>query len=99
MKKIVWSISADRNLRKVYRFYKKTATKKVADKILIEIFTAVKSINSGEKIFQEEESLKKLKQHHRYIVSRHCKIIFFIEEDKIIISHVFDTRQNPKKLK
>ena len=99
MKVIIWSISAEKNLKKVYRFYNKTSTKEVADKILVEIFQSVKSTNFGEKIFQVEESLKNLNQQHRYIVCRHCKIIFFESENKIIISHVFKTRQNPKKLK
>jgi len=96
---ILWTKIAFKNLKKVHKFYIKIANKEVADQIINEIFETIKSLEHSNYIGQEEESLKHLKSNHRYLVIRHNKVIYRLKEDKIFITHVFDTRQNPEKLK
>lgn len=50
---------------------------------------------------QAEELLKKRKQEFRYLVYKNYKIIYWInnQENRIEINDVFDTRQNPVKIK
>jgi plasmid stabilization system protein ParE len=97
-KNIQWTSFALRNIKQIYNFYLKTASKKVANKIVDEIFYHVKTLQTTSYIGQEEILLNKLNQKHRYLVIHHCKIIYRIEKDTVFITHVFDTRQHPKKL-
>ena len=98
-REIVWTKIALVNTRKIHRFYIKTANKEVADKIVRQIFNYVKSLNHSSFIGQSEGLLNFLNKDYRYIVLDHCKIIYKVEKNIVYITHVFDTRQNPKKLK
>ena len=98
-KNIQWSSFALKNIKEIHNFYLKTASKKVANKIVDEIFHHVKTLQTTSYIGQEEILLNKLNQKHRYLVIHHCKIIYHIENDTVFITHVFDTRQHPNKLK
>ena len=46
-----------------------------------------------------EEYLRHLNLGHRRIVTDHYKIIYRIEDQVIYITDIFDTRQNPGKMK
>ena len=48
---------------------------------------------------QEEESLVELGQGHRYLVEEHYKIIYRVIDDVVYITDIFDTRQDPDKMK
>ena len=48
---------------------------------------------------QEEPLLKHLKLGHRRIIEGHYKIIYRVIEDKIYITDIFDSRQDPRKMK
>lgn len=98
-KNIQWTSFALKNIKQIHRFYVKIASKKVASKIIDEIFQHVKSLQNNPLIGQEEILLQNLNKGYRYLVFHHCKIIYRIKENTIYITHVFDTRQNPKKLK
>nr|WP_264554426.1 hypothetical protein [Flavobacterium sp. N1861] len=52
-------------------------------------------------IGQEESLLKQRSVHYRYLVFKNYKIIYSIDNEKgfIKIADVFDTRQNPLKIK
>ena len=96
---VQWSKFALKKLQQVHKFYIKIADKEVADKIVVEIFNAIKTLSHSSFIGQQEPTLEKLKKDHRYLLSHHCKIIYKIDLNTVYITHVFDTRQNPKKLK
>jgi plasmid stabilization system protein ParE len=48
---------------------------------------------------QQEEYLDHLAQSHRRIIEGHYKIIYKVEGDMIIVTDIFDTRQDPSKMK
>ena len=96
---IEWTDTAKKNVRRLYKFYTKTASEEVAKKILDPIFPFVLTLKEINLIGQEEENLKHLKSGHRYLVLAHNKILYKLRKDKIYITHVFDTRQDPIKLK
>ncbi|WP_445733745.1 hypothetical protein [Mariniflexile sp.] len=52
-------------------------------------------------IGQEEELLKERKNQYRYLVFKNYKVIYSVDEQNefIKIADVFDTRQNPPKMK
>lgn len=74
-KNIQWSSFALKNIKEIHNFYLKTASIKVANKIVDEIFHHVKTLQTTSYIGQEEILLNKLNQKHRYLVIHHCKII------------------------
>jgi toxin ParE1/3/4 len=47
---------------------------------------------------QIEENLVSLGLDHRYLVEGKYKIIYFIKENVIYITDVFDCRQDPQKM-
>lgn len=96
---IEWTDTAKKNVRKLYKFYTKTASEEVAKKIIEPLFSFVLTLKESNSIGQIEEDLQHLKSGHRYLVLGHNKILYKIKNDKIFITHVFDTRQDPVKLK
>jgi plasmid stabilization system protein ParE len=48
---------------------------------------------------QKEEFLEHLELSHRRVVIGNYKIVYAIKKDHILITDIFDTRQDPKKMK
>lgn len=96
---IKWTFEAIKDLKRIHAFYKEHFSSSLAQKISQEIITKVKALELGVNLGQKEPILEHLKQEHRYLISRHNKIIYRVDSKIIYITHVFDTRQNPNKLK
>ena len=96
--KIIWTDFAIENLKEIFDYYAENATKKVAHKIKKQILTSTKQLVDHPRSGQIEFNLQELNQDHRYLVSGNYKIIYRINEDQVIISDVFDTRQEPTKM-
>lgn len=95
---IIWTHFAIENLKVIFDFYTIKASKKVAHKIRVQILNATEQLINHPTSGQKEIHLQKLKKDFRYIVSGNYKIIYKVEGAQIIISDVFDTRQNPDKM-
>ena len=96
--KIIWTDFAIDSLKEIFDYYSENATKKVAHKIKKQILASTKQLVDYPESGQVEFNLQKLNQNHRYLVNGNYKIIYRINKDQIIISDVFDTRQNPIKM-
>lgn len=96
---IEWTKAALKNIKKIHAFYKKTANTETANKIVELVFETAQQLKTQDSIGQKQENLKHLNLGHRYLLSGHNKIIYNKKENTVYITHVFDTRQNPKKLK
>lgn len=100
--KVIWSKFAEQQLDEIFEFYKqKTESNIIAKRILYKILVAPNSLKTNSKIGQKETSLKERNFEYRYIVASHYKIIYSVDEAnrQIKIADVFDTRQNPIKIK
>jgi plasmid stabilization system protein ParE len=88
-------------LRDIFNYYKVEAGLRTARKIITQIVDKTINLNENPRIGQIEELLKSRKQEFRYLISTNYKIIYYINRKtgKIVIANVFDTRQNPKKLR
>lgn len=64
---IKWTSSAEKDLETIYKFYLKTSTKKVANKIVNEIVTATDSLKLGLYLGQIEPLLSFYEEEHRYL--------------------------------
>ncbi len=96
--KIIWTDFAIENLKDIFDFYSTTVNKKVANKIKQEIFKSVKLLVRYPELGQVELYLERLDEGYRYILSSNYKVIYKIQDENIIISDVFDVRQNPIKM-
>lgn len=99
--KIIWSEFAETQLDEIYEYYEKAASSRVAKNLLKGIINESKKLIKTPHIGQEEELLKQRKTHYRYIVFKSYKLIYSVDTANgfIKIADVFDTRQNPPKLK
>jgi plasmid stabilization system protein ParE len=98
--KIFWTDFSQKELEKVYEYYREKAGVKIAKKLIIGIYNATLKLKNQPKIGQVEELLKHRKEEFRYLVHKNYKIIYWInnEKNQIEINDVFDTRQNPEKI-
>ncbi len=96
--KIIWTDFAIDNLKGIFDYYSENATKKVAHRIKKQILASTKQLIDYPESGQVEFNLQKLNQNHRYLVSGNYKIVYRINDDQVIISDVFDTRQDPIKM-
>lgn len=85
-------------IKSIHGYYKRRASKNVADKLVNKIFDAIELLEQIPKAGSIEQALAELKLQHRYIVAGNYKIIFRTTEAIIYVTDVFDTRQNPKKI-
>ena len=99
--KIFWTDFAKTELQNIYFYYRENASLKVAKDLVLGIENKTTILKNQPNIGQKEELLKNRRQGFRYLVFKNYKIIYWIniKENRVEISDVFDTRQNPVKMK
>lgn len=94
-KKIILSLSAEKERLAILEFYfKETGSKQVPTIIFKQINKAIDNIS----LFPTSGRLID-NQNHRIFVSPPYKIVYRIQEKEIIILHIWDSRRNPDDLK
>ena len=98
---VFWSEFAKGKLEEIFDYYKLKASLKIANKIISGIVNQTIELNKMPEIGQVEEILKDDEREFRYLVYTNYKIVYYINKSagRVVIANVFDTRQNPKKLK
>lgn len=99
--KIIWSEFAEIQLDEIFEYYKKNANINVAKKLVKGIISEPDKLIKSPLIGQKELFLKHREIEYRYLIFRNYKLIYSVDFEKefIKIADVFDTRQNPIKLK
>ena len=97
--KVLWTKSALASLYDIYYYYNENVSITIACKIRDNILAVPRQLEKHYLIGQLEESLKEMEEGHRYIVKDNYKIIYKIQTNTIYITDVFDTRQDPDKIK
>ena len=69
--------------------------RQIRDKILAKSMKLIKNPHLG----QSEEYLEHLSLSHRRVIEGNYKIIYRVESETIYITDVFDSRQDPSKMK
>ena len=98
VREIFWTDIAKLSVKIIFNYYKENVDIIIAERIKFQIFEKVKILKTHPLIGAKEDLLSNLKNKYKYIVSGNYKIIYFTADKRIIISLVFDTRQNPQKL-
>lgn len=98
---IIWSDFAETQLDEIYEYYQQKAGSRVAAKLLKGIIEEPNKLIKKPFIGQEEELLVERTIDYRYLVFKNYKLIYSVDEENgfIKIADVFDTRQNPPKMK
>jgi plasmid stabilization system protein ParE len=99
---IYWTLFAEDELYRIFKYYLKKAGYRTAKKLADGIYEEPFKLTNQPEIGQIEEYLKNRKVEFRYLLYRkNYKIIYWInqEENRIEINDVFDVRQYPPKIK
>jgi plasmid stabilization system protein ParE len=98
---IIWSDFAEKELDLIFEYYKENASLSVAQRLLKGIISTPNRLLKNQLIGQTELQLIDLKNNYRYLVYKHYKIIYSLDNEKrlIKIADVFDTRQKPANIK
>lgn len=96
-----WTDFAKSELKSIFDYYKEKASLKIAKQISVQVVEKAESLSTFPEIGAVEELLNDRPQNFRYIISTNYKIIYWVNNDKnrIEVVDVFDTRQNPVKIK
>lgn len=91
---IIWSAQAQEDLKTIYQFCKKQ-DQLYADRIIEQIIKSPENI-IYQKQYQTDEFLG---LPYRRLFIKHWRIVYKSKGNIITVLKVFDTRQNPSKLK
>ena len=99
--KIFWTEFAEREFENIFEYYKEKAGYRIAKRLVDTIHEATETLKYQYEIGQREELLIERMEEFRYLVVKNYKVIYWFNttENQIEINDVFDTRQNPIKLK
>lgn len=97
--RIEWSDLSERQLKDIFDYYSFEASPGIARKIINRIVDRVSILENGLLVGQKEELLSKYPEDFRYLVVSNYKIIYWKKENLVTIASVFDSRQNPEKIK
>jgi plasmid stabilization system protein ParE len=97
---VYWTQFAEDKLTDIFEYYNFNAGVKVAQKLVNGIIDESLKLSKNPFIGQKEDFLIDRIQEYRYLVFKNYKIIYWVDEinKMILVSHVFDTRQNPIKI-
>ena len=95
---VIWSEFAIEMLRQIYDYYQETANQKVAQELISTIFSTTKQLENYPHSGQIEENLAELSEDHKYLVSGNYKIIYKEVKEGVLVTDIFDTRQDPSKM-
>jgi len=96
--KVIWTDFASNSLFEIYKYYKEAASESIAQRIKFKIFSATRQLIKHPLSGQVETNIQKLGEDHRYLVEGNYKIIYKRIKEGILITDVFDTRQDPVKI-
>jgi len=99
--KIYWSEFSKNELKSIFDYYKINISFSVSKNIVKNISESVKILSTYPEIGPIDPEFESYSPPLRYLISSNYKILYWVLEDlsRIEILDVFDTRQNPIKIK
>ena len=98
---IYWTDFAKMELNKIFDYYHQRVNLNLARKLTTQIVLDTGILKTFPEIGAREKNLKLRPEKFRYIVSSNYKVIYWLNNEikRVEIVDVFDTRQNPNKIK
>lgn len=97
--KVVWSAWALGRLDEINAWYCQEASAEVADGTVAEVLAMAQLLAQFPFGGQKEPWLSHLKLGHRRMIVGHIKLVYRVEGEEVRIVDVFDSRQDPGKMK
>jgi len=97
--KILWSDYALAKLEEIFDYYQTKASSIVARNLVKAIIQKTLILESNPFVGVKESLLSDRPDEYRYLVYKNYKIIYRCKNNLIVIIRVFDSRQNPNKIK
>jgi len=94
---IIWSKKARTQVRQIFDYYQVNASTTVAESIISSIKHSTSNLATQPKLGRRYKLLSDMTNEIRYLIIGNYKILYWIDESEIIISTVFDCRQDPEK--
>jgi len=97
---IIWSEFAEKQLDDIFEYHEENATTRVAKKMVRNLINEPERLRKDPSIGQKEELLSERKIPYRYLIFKHYKIIYSVDEEYgfVKIADVFNTFQNPTRI-
>jgi plasmid stabilization system protein ParE len=99
MVKIIWTNRAISQLEHAVKYILDEQGKTYAETVLNKILNSTRNLYDFPKMGQIEYFLSHKKSEYRYLLVWSYKIVYKISNEKVVISRIFHTSQNPSKLK
>ncbi len=98
---VYWTQHAEDKLDDIFQYYKIKASQRTALKLINGIIDTTIDLDKNPEIGQLESLLSERTQEFRYLVHKNYKIIYWVNHSllRIEIANIFDSRQNPEKMK
>lgn len=94
---IIWLPEARSHLKEIYLFHKENRSLKIAVEVRLEIYSSVTILKKFPQMASIEVfSSKTTKEYRSLVVSKYFKVVYYIDEEKIYVSAIFDCRQAPE---
>lgn len=97
MKKIIFRKQAKKDLKRIYTFCLNISPT-YAEKVRLEILNYTYTLQLFPRAYPQIFSKNSLYEHRKISLDKY-QIIYIVQKESIIISRIFDTRQNFKKIK
>lgn len=97
--KLVYTEQAIASLQECLDFFPPEVTPDKINEIRDRILNKADKLLESPYIGQKEEYLEHVGQSHRRIIEGNYKIIYKVEGETIIVTDIFDTRQDPTRMK
>ena len=99
MGKVVWTKTALDQLERIIKYTSEERGNSYAKTVGTRIIERTEQLENFPELGPKEPLLQHKKSEYRYLVSWSYKIIYRLSNDRITISRIFHTAQNPEKLK
>ena len=97
--KLVYTEQAIVSLRECLDFFPLEVPTEKVNEIRDRILAKADKLIENPYIGQQEEYLEHLGQFHRRVIEGNYKIIYKVEGEAIVITDIFDSHQDPEKMK
>lgn len=97
--KLKWNPEVKQQLEDIFRYNQTLFGTKKSKAIIQSIKTHILLLKQFPQLGPVEQNTLSRTAPYRYIVEKHCKIYYTIEPEYVYIAIIWDTRQDPEKLR
>lgn len=96
MKSLVLAQKAEKQLENIFQYVEAKFSERIRQELAKKIYDCFKLIENDPELFSFSDYNNSLR---KCVVSKQTTVFYQSRKDNIVVVSVFDTRQNPKKIK